>query len=586
VSDKQQPQQRTTTLHNTFYDDFEEDFFFPPKDSNEKSTDGDLYASLRKRQASLEQEHFGLNSGGSLLSNHRMITEKEDEELSRQIRMNWKEANCVSSVRLTLGDWIRRIAVDLYPLVVCGSARGHLYLADLEAESRNGATNKPMMPTTTDGKHSVGQLDCLKHVHASHLEESVDGDESPELLNEALEVLFGNCDGGGVLAIAAKRDFVVSSGREGGVHVCNIVGTEEEVFSGSRGGKKQQTKLYLQPLGRMLQEGQDSATKPVTKVPPLITSIVFDDQGTLWMAGYDGILRGFDYEETGEEDRPQMLRQPFPDHEVNLGSPILSMAVNDAIGCGVAATLHGGVVLFSLQDGKVLSQWNPFAASKRGEFARSAMIIQTDKPQQVEDEDSSDATANPYAIYDQSHYSVIVGGSKGTLFQRPLGIQRQTGQISETTPFLEFEDGVIGRRIRPNHLGQIVAMGSPSPGILVTGSHDGTMRVWDCSLYKNDEDDAEADEEGGEYDITIEAVEDNVDEIKDDAGGSRTKRPKVLYALSGYKVWLGSIFANDRKLVSDGADNSIIVHSFDEDEEDVLRSREEDEDDMEDFTFD
>jgi hypothetical protein len=51
-------------------------------------------------------------------------------------------------------------------------------------------------------------------------------------------------------------------------------------------------------------------------------------------------------------------------------------------------------------------------------------------------------------------------------------------------------------------------------------------------------------------------------------------------------VWLGSIFTNDRKLVSDGADNSIIVHSFDEDEEDVLRSREDDEEDLEDYTFD
>mmetsp|Transcript_9465 Transcript_9465/g.16532 ORF Transcript_9465/g.16532 Transcript_9465/m.16532 type:complete len:88 (+) Transcript_9465:2857-3120(+) len=72
------------------------------------------------------------------------------------------------------------------------------------------------------------------------------------------------------------------------------------------------------------------------------------------------------------------------------------------------------------------------------------------------------------------------------------------------------------------------------------------------------------------------------------SSSSSSKRPRVLYALSGYKVWLGSIFANDRKLVSDGADNSIIVHSFDEDEEDVLRSREgeEDEDDLEDFSFD
>ena len=55
--------------------------------------------------------------------------------------------------------------------------------------------------------------------------------------------------------------------------------------------------------------------------------------------------------------------------------------------------------------------------------------------------------------------------------------------------------------------------------------------------------------------------------------------PKVLYALSGYKVWLGSVFANDRKLVSDGADNTVIVHSFDEDEDTILRSHQEDDED-------
>ena len=48
-----------------------------------------------------------------------------------------------------------------------------------------------------------------------------------------------------------------------------------------------------------------------------------------------------------------LVNEPNTHHQQhNLGSPILSMSVNDSIGCGVAATLHGGIVLFSLQDGK------------------------------------------------------------------------------------------------------------------------------------------------------------------------------------------------------------------------------------------
>lgn len=40
--------------------------------------------------------------------------------------------------------------------------------------------------------------------------------------------------------------------------------------------------------------------------------------------------------------------------------------------------------------------------------------------------------------------------------------------------------------------------------------------------------------------------------------------PKCLYGLAGYKVWLGSINtdADGSKLVSDGADNRLVVHDF------------------------
>merc|ERR1711907_20461 len=54
----------------------------------------------------------------------------------------------------------------------------------------------------------------------------------------------------------------------------------------------------------------------------------------------------------------------------------------------------------------------------------------------------------------------------------------------------------------------------------------------------------------------------------------RAKTPTVLYALSGYKKSLSSIFANERKLVSDGTGSSVVVHSFDEDEEAIARSEE------------
>ena len=42
--------------------------------------------------------------------------------------------------------------------------------------------------------------------------------------------------------------------------------------------------------------------------------------------------------------------------------------------------------------------------------------------------------------------------------------------------------------------------------------------------------------------------------------------PKVLYALGGYKAWIGSVCVDDegKRLISDGMDDAVIVHDFSE----------------------
>lgn len=40
--------------------------------------------------------------------------------------------------------------------------------------------------------------------------------------------------------------------------------------------------------------------------------------------------------------------------------------------------------------------------------------------------------------------------------------------------------------------------------------------------------------------------------------------PKALYGFGGYKIWIGSLAADDATLISDGSDNTIICHKFDE----------------------
>lgn len=531
----QSEQRKSVRLNSIFYDDFED---FSPNIDNNASTsgisaessfsDGDLFASLRARHDSLKEEQH-------LIEQDKKEAEDGNLEEKQRLRHNWNEANCLSTVRLTLDDWIRRLAMDLYPLVVCGSSRGNLYLGDLEEGD---------------------EMDCLEGVHADMF-----NPEIPESVAEdCIKAMYDGYDGNGPFAVAVKKDLIVSSGREGGIFACTIVGEKVDVSSGSRGGKTAQTKLRMQREGvfRGLEGSIDSSGERTP--PPIITCLEFDDRGHLWAGGYDGKLRGYNYEELDQDDSPLMLRQKRPDIDIDVGSPILDINVAEEAGIIVATTQTQGVFLYSLHDGRLLMQIDPFAPRRRilgtqstKQFSRTAMIVQNHNSTTLAIEKDQDE------LY--SRALLIIGGSYGHLYQVPISIV--TDEYNPSRTMLASVESMS--KIRPKHMGSVVSLASPSRGLFVTASHDGTMRVWDCAPGGNDDED--------DYD------EDTADTVAGQTNGPKPKMPKVLYALSGYKVWLGSVFANDRKLVSDGADNTVIVHSFDEDEDAILRSQQEDDED-------
>jgi WD40 repeat protein len=490
ISESFVPNKKASTQHHLFdglsqfYDDFE-DFSTSP---GEEKNDDDWFVALRSRQDSLELS----------------ASNDSPSQISEKCLSNWKQANCASTVRLALDDWIRRLAIDTYPLAVCGSASGNIYLADLQRGQ---------------------ELDCLPNVHPAQIFEE-DSEYSPQF-TDAIDTLYGDFDGGGVLAIAMKGDLIASAGREGGVHICTIAGREEDFYKGSRGGTARQTQLSLKREGSLRGLETDSSI--------LITSLAFDAIGVLWMGGYDGVLRAYDAEKVDVDGRPMMLRQKHPLYSTGLNSPIISLSVNNEVGCGVGTSKDLGVFLFSLEDGSILDTWKPFG--KRNECWRTATIVEN----------------NP-----NEKWSIVCGGSEGTLFQRQLNVDKMTGFVSDDKPFHDqyASSADLPMKLRPAHMGAVVAMASPAPGIFVSGAQDGNIRVWDCS-YSTDEED---EEEEAQY---------------DDVGSSES-RPRCLYAMTGYKVWLGSIFANGKKLTSDGADNTIIVHSFDGNEEDVMFREDED----------
>ena len=544
----QRLQRKTIRLQSIFYDDFEGfSDFDPSNDSGGKQSlessfsDGDLFASLRARQDSLKEEEL-------LIKQQTKEAEEGDLEEKQRLKYNWNEANCLSTVRLTLDDWIRRLSVDLYPLVVCGSSRGNLYLGDLEEGD---------------------EMDCLERVHADTMHPDI-----PESIGEScIQALYDAYDGNGPFAVAVKKDLIVSSGREGGIHACTIVSDEVEVPSGMRGGKAQQSKLRMQPEGHFRGLAKSTNSDGETIPPPLITCLAFDERGHLWAGGYDGRLRAYNHEELDDEDRPLMLRQKRPDFNIEVGSPILDINIVDETGIIVVTTQTQGIFLYSLHDGRFLMQVDPFSPKRRNpgissprQYARTAMIVRNGNSTIMADE-VNDHEAGSKAL-------LIIGGSFGHLYQIPISIV--TDDVNPSRTMLATVEGIS--KIRPKHMGPVVSLASPSPGLFVTASHDGTMRVWDCARGEDDDEDDEVEVDKASLMGGYESKQDDEDSVTD-ATGTKLKMPKVLYALSGYKVWLGSVFANNRKLVSDGADNTVIVHSFDEDEDAILRSQQEDDED-------
>lgn len=523
-SSRNLPSQTKSQPLKSTYDDFED---LPSQNESTSSSSEDIYASLRARQAYLT------SYGTSTSSNNRNTfdaglkssTSNGANDADSEIVENWKNAQCSSTIRLSLNDWIRRLAIDTYPLAVAGSANGNIYLADLERGE---------------------ELDCISNVHVAQIIDQ--GDDASEVVREAMQKLFGLYDGGGVLAVAMKKDIVVSAGREGGVQIFSIGGEETSFYKGSRGGSARATKLHLEREGPL--NGLEET---------LVTSLAFDEDGVLWVGGFDGIIRGYEY---NDRDTP-LSQQLEPIHEIKVGSEILSLSVNNDIGCGVAATSCGKVILFSTEDGEGIAQWKPFGkgtGKRKREFARSAIIVQND----VESKNGKDGAV----------WSVVCGGSEGTMFQNRLNIDKM-GYIVDRKPFLS--DETLRGRLRPSHSSQVVCLASPSPGLLISGSQDGTMRIWDCSYYRNHGDDIV---------ILSQEMDDDEEEeaYYDDVGGD-DRRPRCLYALTGYKVWLGSIFTNGMKLVSDGADNTVVVHDF-SGEEDSSEGFTFEDDDLEDLSFD
>jgi len=181
---------------------------------------------------------------------------------------------------------------------------------------------------------------------------------------------------------------------------------------------------------------------------------------------------------------------------------------------GACATADGGVALFSLEDGQFFVGIMLFEVA-----ARSVLILKQKN----------------------GSYAVLCGGSNGAIHQIPLNVDLETNRVDQDNPFDVSES--TDTAITPKHTGPVMCLASPNKGVtegmFISGGQDGTVRVWDSNAH-----------ESGSRGT--------------DVVGTEQQRPasKCIYALTGYKLWLGSVCTDGQRIVSDGGENSLIVRDF------------------------
>lgn len=296
-----------------------------------------------------------------------------------------------------------------------------------------------------------------------------DEPEDIEYLDKALVHMFGEHDGGGTIAIAFNEDLICEANRDGGVHFWRLdAGSNRLVYQGS-----------LKVLENTL-----------------VTDLKLDEE-FLWIASADGKLQAFPL----DSDLPLAL-QTTPEMEWQFRSMVMSLSLTPDINCGVVTTIEGTVELICLEDdGRSLCSFYPPYDDDDEDYTTTHALA----AQLVAHEENEDGIVP---------YSIAVGGNDGSLVLQPIQLD-EDGEVDEFRPFM----GSL-RRFKPRHKGPVKCLANPIPGILISASHDGSMRVWDV------------------------------------------EQAHCLYQFVGYKVWLGSLWTDGKRIVSDGSDNTVIVHDF------------------------
>ena len=437
------------------------------------------------------------SSGGadapSLESQFARILREKTERDTQAMRTRWSQGGLRPRVvHESTSDWIRRVAFD-WPNAVMGTAAGSVLVCNCEElgglEYRERARRLLAKRKDAHSRDWTG------------LEERGLGERS----------LLGLYDAGAVTAVAIQDSTCASGGRDGWLKLWRI--PPDADVEDPRHPKD----------GEMLVDAGRG------EHPNVVTGVVIDAAGKCaWTSCLDGKIRAWSL--TTRTDDGDAGVDGDGDDDTNNLELIGEWFTGQAALC-LSLDTESRVLYAGTADGKA--------------FAFDAGPVDGDE---LTDGFECGRVLSAWVAHDDgvtrsvSHArgGCLTGSSTGPMYA--WRVDRDT--IDGCPPTLARK--MIG------HVAAVVSISVGNPRHVVSGAHDGTVRVWNAPdlLAEDDEDEAPIAVDGGG------GLDDGV------------KKSECLYAVTGHTVWLGGVQADETRIICDGANNIAMCYDFSEDPDD------------------
>ena len=519
----------------------------------------------------------------SLESQFMTILREQTTRRRLEMETRWKQGGLRPRVvHESSSEWIRRVDFQ-WPLAAMGTASGAVLVS--ECTDVAGAPEERR-------DRSRRLVASVKDAH------SRDWDTADERgLGE--RSLLGLYDGGAVTAVAVDARFGDYSPTEGGGGVADDIAENSNslcalVASGGRDGvlrlwrvpKLAVDEIDLPNKRRTYKSENGAALVPAGRAvhPNVVTSVLLDPvTQTVWTTCLDGKIRRWGMGGVGEKDGEKTDEESDSESQLPLietlttNAPALCSSLCPLDRVIYVGTANGDAYVFDAGS-------TPLTSSETPDKGR------------VNDSTSPPETLGPlcrWTAHEAGSVRAIAAAAGGCVTGSSTGpimawnYRRDDGRRSGTETGTFKDSKRAQRENKPRlvskllgHVAAVVGLSTGNPAHLVSGAHDGTVRVWDMPRLSGDGagtdpgvdlagviDDILRGDGGDDGEDAKEKSDDTIDEASENRLSTPppTERREALYAVTGHTVWLGGVVADETRILCDGANNVAICYDFSED---------------------